>query len=361
VTTGSIRSVRIVGTGLVGTSLGLALRAAGVDSQLLDSDPDRLSTAVGRGAGRAVTQGDPPPDVVVVCVPPSLTADLVDEQLRAHPGAIVMDVASVKGPIVADLLSRVGVEDLGRFVPSHPMSGREVSGPEGALADLFRDRVWVLTPTEHTAAMSVETAEELLGLVGAVSRTVSPAQHDDAVAVVSHVPQLVSSALAAALADTSDQALDLAGPGLRDTTRIAGSDAGLWVDVVRANAPAVRQGLAAVRANLDRLEEVLATGDDPGPAVRDLLVRGAAGRSRIPGRHGGDDPQYAGVVVQLLDAPGQLAGLFAAVGMADVNVLDVRMEHALGRPTGLIELLVSADQSLALGTALRDAGFDVRS
>jgi prephenate dehydrogenase len=175
------------------------------------------------------------------------------------------------------------------------------------------------------------------------------------------VPQLVSSALAAALVDASEQALDLAGPGLRDTTRIAGSDAGLWVDVVRANAPAVREGLAAVRANLDRLEDVLATGDDPGPAVHDLLVRGAAGRRRIPGRHGGADPHYAGVVVQLLDAPGQLAGLFAVVGMADVNVLDVRMEHALGRPTGLIELLVSADQALALVTALRDAGFDVRS
>jgi len=361
VTTGSIRSVRIVGTGLVGTSLGLALRAAGVDSQLLDSDPDRLSTAVRRGAGRAASPTDPSPDVVVVCVPPSLTADLVDEQLRAHPGATVLDVASVKGPIVTSLLARVADSDLARFVPSHPMSGREVSGPEGALADLFRDRVWVLTPTDHTAAGSVARAEELLSLVGAVSRTVSPDAHDDAVAVVSHVPQLISSALAAALVDASEQALDLAGPGLRDTTRIAGSDAGLWVDVVRANAPAVREGLAAVRANLDRLEDVLAAGDDPGPVVHDLLVRGAAGRRRIPGRHGGADPHYAGVVVQLLDAPGQLAGLFAVVGMADVNVLDVRMEHALGRPTGLIELLVSADQSLALVTALRDAGFDVRS
>jgi len=213
--------VRIVGAGLLGSSIGLALVAKGVDVILNDASKANLRLAIDYGAGRATQSGDEPA-LIIVAVPPDETAHVVADELASWPNALVTDVASVKAGILAELVADGA--DVSRYLGSHPMAGRERGGPINARADLFLGRPWVVCAHEHSAPEQVRVIEDLALEVGAVPVAMSPEAHDESVALVSHVPQIVSSLLAGRLAPASDEAVALAGQGLRDTTRIAGSD-----------------------------------------------------------------------------------------------------------------------------------------
>lgn len=367
------QEVLIVGSGLIGTSLGLALRGLGVDVVLADTDPVALSGSIGRGAGRAASTTDVP-DLVVVAVPPGAVAAVAVAALDRHPQATVMDVASSKAGIVAAVGERTTAAS--RFVGTHPMAGREIPGPAGADADLFEDRPWVITPTSSTAAGSVAVAEAVAAACGAIVVQLPAEVHDRAVALTSHAPQLVASTLAAQLAIAPDGDIAISGQGLRDTTRIADSDPRLWTDILASNAAEVapiveavvtdlRAAAAALRAEAQRAAALPGTGSDGVPpnlgGVAELLRRGKAGRDRLPAKHGGAARAYSVVGVVLADKPGQLGRLFAAAGAAGINLEDVHIEHSVGRLNALVELSVLPENHDALVDALRAGGWRVRA
>ena len=245
------------------------------------------------------------------------------------------------------------------------MAGSEVSGAASARVDLLDDRLWVLTPTADCAVEQLRQVYQLVSTCGAYAVEMTPDEHDRAVALVSHAPQLLSSVLAAQLKDASADYVRIAGQGLRDMTRIAASDSVLWTDILSVNAKQVAEVLSNVVLDLNATVaalEAIATGDaTQSVRVNTTLQTGAVGRSRIPGKHGAEQLEISLVGVMLADKPGELARLFTAAGESDVNLEDVRIEHVLGRPSGLVEISVRSDSAEILAAALRERNFDVRS
>lgn len=356
-----IDPVLVVGTGLIGTSIALSLQRAGVDTVLDDIDPANLQAALDRDAGRRIEPGDRPM-IVVVCVPPRHAAAVLADASARFADATITDVTSVKEQILADAIAQ-GADPV-RLVGGHPMAGREVSGAAGARADLLDDRWWVLTPSGRTDDDHLRRIHRLITACGAYAVQMTPAEHDEAMALVSHAPQVVSSTLAAQLVNAKDEHLRVAGSGLRDTTRIAASDSVLWTDILNVNAAHVADVLEGVIADLaEELAALRARADgtaDDIPRVREELQAGAAGRARIPGKHGAAAAQYAEVGVMVADRPGEMGRLFTAVGDAGINLEDMRIEHVLGRPSGLVLLSVRPEVVADLSTALAERGFDVR-
>jgi len=328
--------VRIVGTGLLGTSIGLALRALGVDVVLADPSRTALAIAQDLGAGRLPAADDPPVALVVVAAPPDVVADVVAAELAAHPGAVVTDVASVK-TAVRDALVSAGA-DLARYVGSHPMAGRERSGPTAAQAQLFAARPWVIVDSGHASDEALLAVRSLAVDLGAVPVAMDAEGHDDAVALVSHLPQIAASLVAARLVRAEPEALALAGQGLRDTTRIAASDAALWAGILSANAGPVRELLTGLRDDLDRVLAALDKGSVASLAR--VVETGNQGVGRIPGKHGGAPRAFEVVTVLVPDTPGELARLLTEIGEAGVNLEDLHLEHSPGQPVGLASISV---------------------
>jgi prephenate dehydrogenase len=334
-------TVRIVGAGLLGASIGHALSALGVDVALDDTSPAQLSLAIDYGAGRA-SRPDDTPSLVVVAVPPDVIADVVERELARHPGAVVTDVASVKLAPFRDLQAR-GV-DLRRYIGSHPLAGRERGGAISARADIFVGRPWVVCRDHETSAADLAIVEGLALDLGAMPLEMTPEEHDRSVALVSHVPQLVASLLAGRFVDAPAGALRLAGQGVRDTTRIAASAPELWVQILGANAEPV---VAVLDALADDLAEVAGALRDPARpgarrAVADTIRRGNDGVERLPGKHG-QSRRFESFVVMVDDRPGQLGRLFGELGELGVNVEDLRLEHSPGAAFGLAEISVVPD------------------
>ena len=267
--------VHVIGTGLIGTSIGLALTAVGVDVSLEDQSETSAALARDLGAGRI--SGEVAPGVVVVAAPPDVSPRLVLRALERWPDAVVTDVASVKQVVLADV-SRAGVP-IDRYVGSHPMAGRERSGAISARGDLFTGRAWVLCPHPGSDPAATELVAAVARATGAAVTTLSPAEHDAAVAAVSHVPQVAASLVAARLEHLSDEAVGLAGQGVRDVTRIAASDPGLWTQILSGNAPAVADVLRSVRDDLGELVtalEALGADEDDvadAPGARGTVTR----------------------------------------------------------------------------------------
>lgn len=359
------RHVRIVGTGLIGTSVGLALRAQGIRVSLEDASPTARTLARDLGAGTVATEGGPAPDIVVVAAPPDVVATVVARELAAHPGAVVTDVASVKWAVL-DELSAVGA-DISRYVGSHPMAGRERSGAIAGRADLFQGRPWVVVGHPGSRPEAVVAVTDLARLTGAAPVAMPAREHDEAVAVVSHVPQVAASLVAARLRELSTDAVGLAGQGVRDVTRIAASDPTLWTQILVGNAAAVAAVLRDMQSSLTgvigALDDLAEDPDADAPGARAtlaaLMAEGNAGHARIPGKHGSAPSTYATVTVLIPDEPGTLGRLFADIGDEGVNIEDVRMEHAVGRLVGVVDLLVKPASADPLKAGLSARGWNI--
>lgn len=362
----ALGTVRVIGTGLLGTSIGLALAAQGTRVLLRDPSPTSLTLACSLGAGE-VDPGGVAARITVVAAPPDVTADVVVQALVDDPGATVTDVASVKAKILQAVGEAGG--DLSRYVGGHPMAGRERSGPLAARGDLFVGRPWVICPGDKADAGRRDDVRLLAQAAGARPVVLPADEHDVAVALVSHVPQVAASLVAARLTGGSDDAVSLAGQGLRDVTRIAGSDPLLWAQILGANAAPVADVLEGLRADLDAVIADLRVLAAPGTgaagsaltAVADLVMRGNVGRERIPGKHGGSPTRYAVLTVAIPDRPHQLAQLFADIAAAGINIEEIALEHAPGRALGLIEVSVLPTAERALGQALAEGGWAVVS
>ncbi|MCY1158177.1 MAG: prephenate dehydrogenase [Citricoccus sp.] len=367
--------VLIRGTGLLGASIGLGLRAAGAEVWLADPSPSAQAVAVDIGAGdpfpSVLDGGTAAPDArqpgtVVVASPPDVTGQVVIDSLRRFPDAVVLDIASVKGAIAAEVQAAVGngalsTDQAARYVGTHPMAGSERSGPVAARGRLFTAAPWVVCATEATDPAAVAAAEEIARGLGATVHRMSAEDHDASVALISHLPQIAASLVSSRLQETPAASLALAGNGLRDTTRIAASDPQLWVQILAANAPQILQILYGVREDLDRLINTMEDPSAPGARldIAQLIAEGNAGHARIPGKHGGPPQAFAVVTVIVDDTPGQISAVLQDVGAAGVNVEDLRMDHSAGYQVGMLEISVLPGRRQELTDALTARGWKV--
>lgn len=348
--------VLIIGSGLLGASIGLGLRAAGCeDVYVQDISPTAEAVAQDIGAGTSFStlpeeeRAAFAPQLVVVAAPPDVAGIVCAQALRmygprpetGYPGATVTDVASVKVRPLADVLASGA--DASRYVGSHPMAGREKSGPVAARGELFQARPWIICEHDSARPECVRLVRSVAVELGAIVTSLSVEEHDQTVALISHVPQAMSSLLASRLQDTPLYALSLAGQGLRDTVRIAASDPTLWVQIFAANAEPIVQTLYGVRDDLNRL---ISTLEDPAASgarldLAQLMSEGNAGVARIPGKHGTAPAAFATMTVLVDDTPGTLARLLAEIGELGANIEDLRLEHSTGAPVGMAEISVN--------------------
>jgi prephenate dehydrogenase len=362
--------VLVVGCGLIGASVGLALQQGGWDVLLDDENLSVVGQAVRRGAGRPWDRQEAS-RLALIAVPPRLTASVLNRYQQLDVAETYTHVASVQSQVQREV--EILSSDTSVIVGGHPLAGRELSGPGAATADLFVGRPWALCPGPAATSRARTDVAELVQACGADVVELSAAAHDAAVALLSHLPQVASSALAAALAQTVEitddvSLLRLAGPGIVDTTRLAASDPDLWVQILELNAQQVAPVVTALAEQLTRTAAALtALGAAPSPpeaarataVLRDLLRGGNAGRALLPVKRGVRSAAFAPLRVTVSDEPGRLASLLTDAGAVGVNVEDVHVEHVPGRPTGVIELLVSVDEVSRLATELRARGWAV--
>ncbi|MGW4033984.1 prephenate dehydrogenase [Streptomyces sp. NPDC004838] len=353
-----MRTAAVIGTGLIGTSIALALTAKGVTVYLVDREPMAALTAAAVGAGIAEVPNETV-DLAVLAVPPAdLALTLAEAQKRGLAHAYT-DVASVKSRPMREAAA-LGC-DLGSYLGGHPMAGGERSGPLAARANLFEGRVWALAPLPTTSELTRRTVATMIDLCGAQPLVMDPDEHDAAVGLISHTPHLVASLMAARLETAADSEIALAGQGVRDVTRIAAGNPRLWLNILASNADSVADHLTALARDLETAITALrgltagdaAESDAAADSLLGLLRSGNTGRDRLPNKHGAPKTGYVTVSVLVGDQPGELARLFADIDASRVNIEDVSIDHAPGKASGLVELLVTPESAPTLSRSLR--------
>ncbi len=337
----------IVGTGLIGGSIGLALRARGWHVTGRDEDRSRAERALSLGA-LDVIGADPDAEVTFVATPVSSVAEVA--RSLVSPLGIVTDVGSVKGPIVAGV-------DHPRFVGGHPMAGSEQEGVDGADRDLFEGATWVLTPTESTDPEAYARLQTIVSSLGADVVAIAPDRHDALVAVVSHVPHLTAAALmtlAAAGAEEHTALLRLAAGGFRDMTRIAAGHPGIWPDICTENRDAIVGVLDGLLGTLGGLREVVAAGDRG--ALLQTLERARHARVNLPTRAARAE-DLVEVRVPIPDRPGTLAELTTLAGDLGVNIEDLEIAHSAEGERGVLLLVIDSRSSDLLRGAFLARGY----
>lgn len=335
------RAVKIVGCGLIGTSIGLRLREQGVDIEVSDSSSTNLELARDLLGANQIIEN---PEVILIAVPPQSVFDVLKAEFQSHPEAIFIEVGGIKSEL---LLEVERFADLSRrFVAVHPMAGREKSGPQSARSDLFESRAWIISKASKVDPDVVEFARDLGTVLGSSIYEMTADSHDQAIATISHMPQILSSALGASLLSSSPESLNLAGQGLRDVSRLADSDPELWSALLIGNAKHLIPKLAEVTSRLTDLQKALEESNVP--AVKKFLAEGRTGREKIPGKHGGKSRDYSFVPIVIDDKPGGLARIFNECAAIGVNVEDLSMEHSPGQEVGLITLALNSDDAFAL-------------
>jgi len=349
----SAKHAHVVGLGLIGASLALALRDAHWVVTGDDLDPEVVELALASGV-IASTTPDPHVGLILVATPAGVVAEVARDYLARFddPSVIVTDVAGVKGAIVDEVTST-------RFLGGHPMAGSELRGLRGARADLFQSCTWVLTPTATTPADLYTRLHGHLRDIGANVVAVSSADHDRLVALASHVPHLVAGALMNQAADAAREdavLLQLAAGGFRDMTRIAAGDPAIWPDVLFENSDAVTSGLRALEERLGSLRSAVANRDRA--ALEASLTSASTARRQLPGRAlKSEDMAYLRVLIS--DRPGSLAQVTMTASEMLVNIYDIEIAHAIEGDRGTLLLAVDAQQADRFMAALRDADFGV--
>ncbi len=349
----------IVGTGLIGGSIGLALRAAGLHPVVgYDRDPANATRAVEHGALDGVASdlesGSADADLVVVATPVGQVVDTVGRIARAAAaGTVVTDVGSTKGPVVAEAERLLG--EARPFVGGHPMAGTEGEGIAAARADLFEGALWILTPTPATDGAALRRVHGLVSRIGAKVLTLAPGEHDRLVALVSHLPYALATTLMELAGDEGDERVFRAAAGsFRDVTRTAGSNPRIWRDILRANREAILAELEAFSSRLGSFRDALAAEDwDRLDAIVD---RARQARQRFPLKGERAPAQPVTLEVPVPDRSGVLAEITNAVGEAGLNIEDLWMDHTAGG--GLVRLVLdgrpTADRAIV---QLRAHGF----
>jgi prephenate dehydrogenase len=353
------QTVALVGTGLIGGSIGLALRRAGAVVCGVDRDPAHADAAVAAGAVDSVTSdlasAVVDADLTVVAVPVGSVAEVVVDALDAG-ARLVTDVGSVKAPVVA-AVEAARPAAAPRYVGGHPMAGSEQEGLAGASADLFVGATWVLTPSARTDPVSFAELRSWVSQLGAEAIAVGPELHDALVAVVSHVPQLAASTLmnvANRGGDDHAVLLRLAAGGFRDMTRIASSHPAIWPDICLANRDAIVDTLDAYLAELQRVRSIVADGDRE--ALLALLAQARAARRNLPVGIPVEETLVE-LRVPVQDREGVIADVTTLAARLGINIADLEIAHSIEGRAGVLVLVV-ADRNLdAFEAALAERGF----
>ena len=337
------RRALIVGVGLIGGSIGAALRRSGWHVLGRDLDPAGLALALELGAIDEVAAADGPveADLTFVATPVGAIADEVRRALADTTG-LVTDAGSVKAPLL-------GLMADPRYVGGHPMAGSEQEGVAGARADLFEGRTWVLTPVAGTDDDAFTEVRSVVAGFGAEVVSLPPERHDSMVAVVSHVPHLTAASLMGLADERAAEhrgLLRLAAGGFRDMTRIAAGHPGIWPDICAENRSAIVAELERLVATLGQVRDLVADGDRDGLVA--LLERARSARQALPARFARAE-DLAEIRVPLRDQTGALAGITTLATELDVSIADIEIAHSVEGDEGVLILLVEA----ALGERLR--------
>ena len=344
-----VRSVRIVGAGLIGTSIGLALAAKNIAVEMIDVDSRNQALAQDLTGGVRIAE----PELIILATPLRALSQVINEQYALNPNSTFMDVCSVKvEPLQKVQASKLPLK---QFVGTHPMAGREVGGAESARADLFLSRSWIITPNAQSDSKAVAKVKWLIDLLGATCVELDAVSHDAAVARVSHLPQITATLLAGSLHGVASDWLDLAGAGLRDTTRIAASDENLWKEIISSNSQEIKTLLTNLHNELGAMIDAV----DDEERIALIMRKGRDGRNLIPGKHGGKAREYTYVPIVIDDKPGQLGAIFNECAAMSVNVEDLVIEHSPGQLNALITLALSADDAVKLSNHLSSIGWNV--
>ena len=343
--------VRVIGAGLIGTSIALALKQAGCTLQMVDIDPVAQKLANKLVDGREL-------DVVDVNI---ISADLANNKslilkaLKENKESIVIDIASVKSNLLQEI-SKLS-ENRQNFVSSHPMAGREVGGGHSARADLFKGRAWIGIESDETSQKARESLEYIVKSCGATLYWFSDKEHDEIVARISHLPQVISSSLGNLINESSGSSLNLAGQGLRDVMRLAASDSHFWSQLLIENANSVSLNIKQMINKMQQLDSLIESGNQDG--ISKFLIEANDGFKKIPGKHGLSQRNYALLSVVINDEAGQLAKIFNECAKVQINIEDLSIEHSPGQLTGLITLSVAEKDSQKLCDHLSACGWDV--
>lgn len=346
------RRAHVIGLGLIGASICLALRRTGWEVSGTDHSAEILASARHQHFINGDAGDDA--DLVVVATPAGSVVEVVRGWLArsADPDLIVTDVAGVKASIVDAI-------DDPRFIGGHPMAGSELRGHAGAREDLFNGCTWVLTPTTATTPGAYGRLHGIWRDVGANVVAVSPRDHDRLVAVASHVPHLLAGALmneASQVAEQDAVLLQLAAGGFRDMTRIAAGDPTIWPDVLFENRDAVLNSLTALETRIRDLRDVIGARDTEQLSA--LLHEAARARRRLPGRALAAE-KMTRLRVSISDQPGSLARVTTAASEMLVNIYDIEIAHGIEGTSGTLLLAVDSDQSEHFASTLRELGFVV--
>ena len=342
------RRAAIVGTGLIGGSIGLALRARGWHVTGTDRDPARAARGVDLGALDAVGD-DPAAEITFVATPVASIAETARRALKDGTG-VVTDVGGVKAGVV----SEVGHP---RFVGGHPMAGSEQEGVDGADPALFEGATWVLTPTLDTDAEAYTTVRSVVRELGADVVALPPDRHDALVALVSHVPHLAAATLMTIAAEGAEEhaaVLRLAAGGFRDMTRVAAGHPGIWLDVCAENREAIVHGLDRLVEALTAMRDRVADGDRAD--LEAALERARHARLNLP-RHLEHPEDLVELQVPVPDRPGVVAEITTLLAELDVNVEDLHLTHSPEGPRGVLVLVVRADADERVHRALLARGY----
>ena len=330
------RRANVVGVGLIGGSIGLALRRSGWHVSGVDEDGSRADRARELGVVDAVGL-DPDAEITFVATPVRSIAEAARKALAATVG-LVTDVGSVKAPVISSI-------DDPRFVGGHPMAGSEQDGVEGADADLFEGAVWVLTPTAATDDAAYARVRSIVSSFGAEVIALPPTRHDEFVAVVSHVPHLTAASLMRIADDRADEhaaLLRLAAGGFRDMTRIASGHPGIWPDICAENRLAIVAGIDRLIDALGEARTQVAEHDRDG-LLRDL-TRARAARVNLPSRYTAPS-ELTEVRVPVPDRPGVLADVTTLATELDVNIVDLEIAHSAEGAAGVLILVIESSSA----------------
>jgi prephenate dehydrogenase len=356
---GDSRKLALVGTGLIGGSIGLALGRAGWTVAGFDVDTERAAAALATGAvtqvAASLADAVAEASLTVVAVPVGQVADTVVAALDAG-ASLVTDVGSVKAPVV-EAVEAARTDAAARFVGGHPMAGSEQEGLDGADADLFVGATWVLTPTVRTDPQAFADVRTVVASLGAEALAVAPELHDSLVAVVSHVPQLAASTLmnvASARGDEHAILLRLAAGGFRDMTRIASSHPSIWPDICLANREAIVNALDGYLDELANVRTIVAGGDRT--ELLDLLERARAARRNLPVGIPVEEALFE-LRIPVPDREGVIAEVATLAATLNVNIRDFEIAHSLEGRSGVLVLVVGARGLEAFEGALHGHGY----
>ena len=341
---------KVIGCGLIGTSIALRLKEDGLELILADSNKKNLDLASDLLGAKGVSVD---PALILIAVPPEQVFEVAKGEFAKHPKATFIDVSGIKSKLMNDV---DGFPELSQnYVSVHPMAGRETSGPQSARSDLFKSRAWIISKSAKSSSESVAVARELGLLLGSTIYELDADTHDSVIASISHLPQILSSALGASLSGVGADELNLAGQGLRDVSRLADSDPDLWCGLLIGNSKEILPKISEVINRLSNLAAALEKNDQS--SVIEFLTEGREGRNRIPGKHGLAKRDYTYLPIVIDDKPGGLARIFNECAEIDVNIEDLSMEHSPGQAVGLITLALTSDDANKLQKHLVSKGW----